>query len=78
LKQGQGNNILIGGGTILSHLTELGLVDEYRFVVSHRCREEVVRRCETAGAMPWKLVESKIFKSGWVALRYLKTVTEKD
>src|ERR1051325_4123092 len=34
LKQEQGKNILIGGVSIPSQLIELGLVDEYRFVVS--------------------------------------------
>src|SRR5215471_3789118 len=33
LKQEQGKNILIGGVAIPSQLIELGLVDEYRFVV---------------------------------------------
>ena len=34
LKQEQGQNILVGGVDIPSQLIELGLVDEYRFVVS--------------------------------------------
>jgi dihydrofolate reductase len=33
LKREQGKNILVGGVDIPSQLTELGLVDEYRFVV---------------------------------------------
>ena len=33
LKQEQGKNILVGGVSIPSQLIELGLVDEYRFVV---------------------------------------------
>src|SRR5437762_12090427 len=33
LKQEQGNNILVGGVDVPSQLIELGLVDEYRFVV---------------------------------------------
>jgi hypothetical protein len=33
LKQEQGKNILTGGVSISSQPTELGLVDEYRFVV---------------------------------------------
>ena len=33
LKQEQGKNILVGGVNIPSQLIELGLVDEYRFVV---------------------------------------------
>src|ERR1700694_4614964 len=34
LKQEQGKNILVGGVSIPSQLIELGLVDEYRFVVT--------------------------------------------
>src|SRR5215472_18894533 len=33
LKQEQGKDILLGGVSLLSQLMELGLVDEYRFVV---------------------------------------------
>jgi dihydrofolate reductase len=75
LKQEQGKSILVGGVSVASQLIELGLVDEYRFVVSpilagagRRLLEEV--------SLPEKfrlrLVESKIFKSGCIALRYLK------
>jgi dihydrofolate reductase len=75
LKQEQGNNILVGGVDIPSQLIELGLVDEYRFVVmpvivggGRRLTEGVnlPEKCQL------KLVESKTFKSGCVALRYLK------
>ena len=48
LKQEQGKNILVGGVSVPSQLIELGLVDEYRFVVyANRCRrrETVVGRC---------------------------------
>ena len=48
LKQEEGKNILIGGVSIPSQLIELGLVDEYRFVVQpNRCRrrETVVGGC---------------------------------
>jgi dihydrofolate reductase len=34
LKQEPGKDILVGGVDIPSQLTELGLVDEYRFVVA--------------------------------------------
>jgi len=75
LKQEQGKNILIGGVSIPSQLIELGLVDEYRFVVSPIVAGEGRRLLEGVSLrerLQLKLVESKIFKSGSVALRYLK------
>ena len=75
LKQEQGKNILIGGVSIPSQLIELGLVDEYRFVVSPIVAGEGRRLLEGVSlqqTLQLKLVESKIFKSGCVALRYLK------
>ncbi len=75
LKQEQGKNILIGGVSIPSQLIELDLVDEYRFVVSPMVVGEGRRLLEGVSlqeGLQMKLVESKIFKSGCVALRYLK------
>src|SRR5215475_6892538 len=75
LKQEQGKNILIGGVSIPSQLTELGLVDEYRFVVGPIIAEQGRRLLEGSSLqerLQLKLVESKIFKAGCVALRYLK------
>jgi dihydrofolate reductase len=75
LKQQQGKNILIGGVSIPSQLIELGLVDEYRFVVQPMVAGEGRRLLEGVSLrerLQLKLVESKIFKSGCVALRYLK------
>ena len=75
LKQEQGKNILIGGVNIPSQLIELGLVDEYHFVVQPIVVGEGRRLLEGI-SLPEKLqlqlVESKIFKSGCVALHYLK------
>ena len=75
LKQETGKPILVGGVDIPSQLIELGLVDEYRFVVGptfvgkgRRLLEEV----SLPERLQLKLVESKIFESGYVALRYLK------
>ena len=75
LKQEPGKPILAGGVDIPSQLIELGLVDEYRFVVApifvgdgRRLMEGVSLR----ERLQLKLVESKVFKSGYVALRYLK------
>jgi len=75
LKQEQGKNILIGGVSIPSQLIELGLVDEYRFVVQPIVAGQGRRLLEGSGLqerLQLKLVESKIFKAGCVALRYLK------
>jgi dihydrofolate reductase len=75
LKQEQGKNILVGGVSIPSRLIELGLVDEYRFVVGPIVAGEGRRLLEGVSLperLQLKLIESKIFKSGCVALRYLK------
>jgi dihydrofolate reductase len=75
LKQEQGKNILVGGVDVPSQLIELGLVDEYRFVVSPIIAGEGRRLLEGVSLperLQLKLVESKNFKSGCVALRYLK------
>ena len=75
LKQEQGKNILVGGVDIPSQLIELGLVDEYRFVVGPIVAGEGRRLLEGVSLqerLQLKLVESKIFKSGCVALRYVK------
>ena len=75
LKQEQGKNILTGGVSLPSQLIELGLVDEYYFVV-HPIIVGEGRRLLEGISLPerlqLRLVESKILKSGWVALHYLK------
>ena len=75
LKQEQGKSILLGGVNVPSQLIELGLVDEYRFVVGPIVAGEGRRLLDGVSlpeSLQLKLVESKIFKSGCVALRYLK------
>ena len=75
LKQEQGKNILVGGVDIPSQLIELGLVDEYRFVVGPIVVGEGRRLLEGVSLperQQLKLVDSKVFDSGCVALRYLK------
>ena len=75
LKQEQGKNILVGGVDIPSQLVELGLVDEYRVLVHPIVAGEGRRLFDGVSlreGLQLKLVESKIFKSGCVALRYLK------
>jgi dihydrofolate reductase len=75
LKQEQGKNILTGGVDIPSQLMQLDLIDEYYFVVQPLIVGEGRRLLEGVSLqerLQLKLVESKIFKSGIVALRYLK------
>ena len=75
LKQEQGKSISTGGVALPSQLIELGLVDEYRFVVQPIVAGEGRRLLEGVSLperLQIRLVESKIFKSGCVALRYLK------
>jgi dihydrofolate reductase len=75
LKQEAGKDILTGGVTIPSQLAELGLIDEYRIVVHPIVVGEGRRLFEDINLeenLRLKLVESTVFKSGAVALRYLK------
>ncbi len=75
VKQEPGKDILVGGVDIPSQLTELGLIDEYRFVVQPIIAGEGRRLFEGVKLpekLQLKLVESKTLKSGCVALRYLK------
>ena len=75
LKQEPGKNILVGGVDIPSQLMELGLVDEYRFVVAPLVVGEGRRLLEGVSlpeTQPLRFVDSKVLKSGCVALRYLK------
>ena len=75
LKQEEGKDILTGGVSLPSQLIELGLVDEYRFVVGPIVVGEGRRLLDGVSlpeSLQLRLVESKFFKSGCVALRYLK------
>jgi dihydrofolate reductase len=75
LKQAPGKNILLGGVDVPSQLIELGLIDEYRFVVQPIIVGEG-RRLLASSSLPeklqLKLVESKTLESGCVVLRYSK------
>ncbi len=76
LKQEPGKSILLGGVDIPSQLIERGLVDEYRFVISPVIAGEGRRLMDGISLrerFQLRLVESKTFKSGCVALRYLKS-----
>jgi dihydrofolate reductase len=75
LKQEPGKDILVGGVDVPSQLIELGLIDEYRFVVTPVIAGEGTRLLEGVSlreSLQLNLIESKLFKSGSVALRYLK------
>jgi len=75
LKQEQGKNILVGGVDIPSQLMELGLIDEYLFVVGPIIAGAGRRLLEGVSLpekLQLKLVDSKFFKSGSVALHYSK------
>jgi dihydrofolate reductase len=75
LKQEPGKEILLGGVDVPSQLIQLGLVDEFRFVIAPVIVGEGRRLMEGVSLkekLQLKLVESKTFKSGCVALRYLK------
>jgi dihydrofolate reductase len=76
LKQETGKDILLGGLDIPSQLIDLGLVDEYRFMIQPIIAGEGKRLMEGVRLqekLRLKLVESRIFhSSGCVALRYVK------
>ena len=73
LKTQKGKNIMTGGVDIPSQLIQLGLVDEYYFVVQPLLVGEGRRLLESAKLQEkLQLVESKVFASGCVALRYTK------
>ena len=71
LKQEPGNGLFVGGVTLPLALAELGLIDEYEFVVQPR----IVGRGPTLFAglskhIDLKLVSRLEFDSGAVAMRY--------
>jgi len=75
LKEEKGKPILVGGVSLPSQLIQLGLVDEYQFVITPLIAGEGRRLLEGVSlpeSLRLKLVETKSFKSGCVALRYLK------
>jgi dihydrofolate reductase len=75
LKQEPGKNILLGGVDVPSQLIQLGLVDKFCFVVGPTLAGEGRRLLEGVSLperLQLKLDESKLFKSGCVALHYSK------
>lgn len=74
LKQQPGKDIMTGGVDLASQLMALDLIDEYRIVVQPIIAGEG-RRLAPANlqdSLRLKLVESKDFKGGSVALRYTR------
>ena len=71
LKQEQGKNILVGGVSIFSQLIELGLVDEYRFVVGPIVAGEG-KRLFAEGTIPaaFAVTESIVGSTGVILVNY--------
>ncbi len=75
LKQEPGGDILLGGVDVASQLIALGLVDEFRIVILPIIAGEGRRLLDTttlAEKMKLKLIDTKTFGAGFVALRYAK------
>jgi dihydrofolate reductase len=75
LKQEPGRNILTGGVDFPSQLVQLGLIDEFRIIIQPWIVGEGRRLWDgvnLAERLSLKLVESKVFTTGHVALRYFK------
>ena len=72
LKQQPGKSIFIGGLNIASQVAQWNLIDEYHFVVHPIIAGKGPRLFEAGGEHPLKLVGSKTFRSGAVALHYQK------
>lgn len=73
LKMQEGKNILTGGVDVPSQLIQLGLVDEYYVVIQPLLVGEGRRLLEGVTLQEkLQLVDSKFFRSGSVALHYVK------
>jgi dihydrofolate reductase len=75
LKQEQGKDISIGGLDLFSQLVNTGLIDEYHFMIHPMVVGEGRRLLDGISLqekIKLKLVQSTVFESGCVALRYLK------
>ena len=71
-KQQPGKNIFIGGLNVGSQVAQWDLIDEYHFVVHPIIAGEGPRLFESGGEHSLKLVGSKTFRSGVIALHYTK------
>lgn len=75
LKQQPGGNISTGGVDIPSQLIALGLVDEFHIVVQPIVAGAGRRFLDSTNlreSLQLKLVSSKMFESGYIALKYVK------
>ena len=72
LKQQPGKNIFIGGLNIASQVAQWNLIDEYHFVVHPIIAGKGPRLFESGGGHSLRLVGSKTFRSGAIALHYKK------
>ena len=75
LKKEKGKKISVGGIDLAEQLIALGLVDEFYFFILPVIVGEGRRLMEGAGLserLKLKLIESKVFTSGALALHYLK------
>jgi dihydrofolate reductase len=75
LKQQEGGNILLGGVDLPSQLIEMGLVDEFRFIIQPiiaGAGRRLLDGTNLVESLQLQLVESKVLKSGCIALHYIK------
>ena len=72
LKQQPGKHISIGGLNLASQVAHWDLIDKYHFVIHPVIAGEGPRLFESVKNLPLKLVGSKTFGSGAVALHYEK------
>jgi len=76
LKQQDGKNIVIyGSGTIVKQLTDLGLIDEYHFIVAPVILGGGKSLFAGNGQKQLELTEAKAFSSGNVLLKYSANTT---
>ncbi len=75
LKEAPGKEMLLGGVDLPSQLIEMGLVDEFRFLVQPTLAgagRRLMEGTKLPESLGLTLVESKVFPSGCVSLRYVK------
>ena len=75
LKHQPGKDILLGGVDLASQLVELGIVDEYRFMVQPIIAgkgRRLLDATELGEKLQLDLADVRTFNSGCVALRYTK------
>lgn len=71
MKQQPGKDMVIfGSGSIVAHLTQLDLIDDYRMLVNPVILGSGIRQFSDKNTTQLKLVESKTFTIGLVMLHY--------